>query len=156
MIYLYEKIKDVYYDIKWTIINLFSYYKIVSKMRPWDYMYITEMMEFQLKLLHNSIKNGYEIDETRIIKENNIKRVLELLRNLHDCNYYERCGYIRNAMIYKLSKCDDDSTIVTTEHNPEYPDYDENDVFDKASKLETDEWNEIFDILKNDMRGWWS
>jgi len=87
---IYYKLKILYYNIKYTIINFIKYFKIVSEMRPWDSIYIYKMMSFQLKILCNFIeKYGDEIDETKLPKIKKMKRLIELLDNIENNNFIE-------------------------------------------------------------------
>ena len=69
--------------------NLYKYFPIVWNTRPSDYEYILDMMKFQLEILHESIKNGHEIEETRKLNEEDIKRVLELFDMLKNDSYLD-------------------------------------------------------------------
>lgn len=150
---IYDKIETFYYNIKWTIVNFYKYSKIVSNQRPWDYQYILEMMKFQLQQLCDNIeKNGIEIDETRLPKIAKMKRVIEILNSQIEDDYADRCGYIAEAnKIY----IDEETGVLKWELQPGYENYNENKVFDDANILRNKEWDELFEILKQDMRGWW-
>lgn len=155
---IYSKLEDFYYTIKWSIINFFKYFKIVSQMRPWDYQYVLRMMEFQLKDLCNNLeKYGLEIEEDRLPKIEKMKRAIELLYNNIDDNYADRCGYKNDAVeiVFEDVKGTDDFKEVKMVKNPGFENYNEDEVFEKSRKLEEEEWNELFDILKNDMQRWW-
>ncbi len=154
--WLFDKIETYYYNTKYTILNYIKYAKIISRHRTWDSEYILEMMQFQLKDLCNTIeKYGNEIDEERLPKIENMKRAIEILENQLKHKYLEKCGYIAEATEFKFNKTkDDEFTELTIEKVPGYENYDEHKVFVEADKLETQEWNELFDLLK-DMKGWW-
>lgn len=150
-------VEDFYYGIKWSIINFFKYFKIVSKMRPWDSYYILMMMKFQIKDLCNNIeKYSLEIDESKLPKIEKMKRVIKLLHDRIEDTYADRCGYIYNATKFvTYSIKNSDNCELKLEKMPGYENYNESEVFEKSFKLDEDEWIELFDILKNDMRGWW-
>lgn len=131
-----EKIKNWWRQFKLIIKNLIIYFPIVINMRNWDYVYILGMMQFQLLELLKTIENGLEIDETRIPKEHNIKKTLELLKSITEYDYLERSGYNDNR-------------------DYEWGSDEFHKINLKARDLEESEWNELFDILKRDMRGWW-
>jgi hypothetical protein len=148
---LYDILKSFYYDIRYMIFNQFKYFKIVSKMREWDYEYILQMMKFQLEILCDCIeKYGNEINESRIPKIEKMKYAIELLNNLIEQNQLERCGYIADAVELKR-----ENNRLKFVKNPKYSDYNEKEVFNKSLELEEKEWNELFNILKTDMRFWW-
>lgn len=140
-------------NIKWTIKNLFIYFKVVSKMRPWDSDYILIMMKFQLERLCETIdKYGIEIDEYRLPKVEKMKRALKLLNNIIEDNYADRCGYIERASKLYLDK---KTHEIKWELQPGYENYDEAKVFRDADELRVKEWDELFDLLKYNMSGWW-
>jgi len=147
---IYNKFEAYYYNVKWTIINFFKYRKIVSRYRPWDSIYILEMIQFQLKQLCDTIeKYGNEIDEDRLPKIADMKRAIELLESQINNDYLERSGYkpeafglIREGQTVKFVK------------KSGYENYDDVEVLKNATKLEEEEWQELFDILKK-MRSWW-
>lgn len=152
---LFDKIETYYYNTKYTIVNFFKFAKIVSCYRPWDYQYITEMMEFQLKDLCNNIeKNGIEVDEYRLPKIEKMKHTIELLHNHNEDNYIDRSGYIQEATRFNFSPHGDGCKQCTLEKVPGYENYDEHKVFADARELEEKEWNELFEVLK-DLRSWW-
>ncbi len=168
--YLWQDIKYDY--IYWPIKNFFVYRKIVSKTRPWDYQYILEMMRFQLTLLNNQIKKyDREIDETRIPKEKDMERCIELLGNLIADNYEERCGYIykdRNwdQMWRPIDRSDESYEIFKDENKDscelfEYVDDDTEEereinikALNDANDLQAKEIDELFNTMKK-YQGWW-
>lgn len=151
--WLFKKIETYYYNVKWIIVNFFKYAKIISQHRPWDYEYILKMMKFQLKeLCHTIEKYGNEVDEDRLPKIARMKRAIEILDAQTEDTYAERCGYIGEASKLCIDK---ENNQVKLELQPGYEDYDEAKVFKDADELRKKEWNELFDILKNDFEGWW-
>ena len=165
--------QDIKYDwIYYPIHNFFLYRKIVSRTRPWDYQYILEMMRFQLTLLNNQIKKyDREIDETRIPKEKDIDRCIELLGNLIADNYEERCGFIykeRNwdQMWRPIDRSDESYEIFKDENKDdcelfEYVDVDTEEerkinikALNDAHDLQAKEIDELFNIMKNCQGGW--
>jgi len=147
---------NLYTDMKWIIWSLIKYFKIASSMRPWEYSYILRMMEFQLKILRDEIRDkGIEVDEDRLPKVEKMTRAIELINNQIKENFAERCGYIYTDMefeeveekengmkLYKLKKDNDEIEEKNTK------------ALKDGHKLEEEEWNELFELLK-DMRRWW-
>lgn len=141
-----------FYDFKWTIKNFFKYFKIVSKMRPWDFRYNLEMMKFQLEILCNNIKYGNEIDETRLPKIEKMRRFIELADNQLEDNFADRCGYISRDIEFVK----DENGIYTINFNNETEEESEQNskALKESHELEKKEWDEMMDILK-DARSWW-
>lgn len=151
--WLFEKIETYYYNVKWTIVNFFKYTKIVSRHRPWDSAYILEMMKFQLQeLCHTIEKYGNEVDEDRLPKIARMKRAIEILEAQTEDTYADRCGYIGKAVKMYI---DEEANELKCELQPGYENYNEAKVFKDAEELRKKEWNELFDILKNDLKDWW-
>ena len=152
---------NLYSELKWIIWALRKYFKIVTTMRPWDYYHILEMMKFQIEILCELMeKKGMEIDETRIPKQDKMRKFIELAERHNKDDYAERCG-----MIYS----DEDLEFVETEDSKNKPEKnkrytivengiqskeEKSKILDKSRKLEEDEWNEMIDLLK-DARSWW-
>jgi hypothetical protein len=156
--YWIGSVEYFYHDMKWSIKNFFTYFKIVSGMRPWDYQYLLKMQKFQLEKLCYVIENyGHEIDEDRLPKIEKMKRAIELLDNRIEDNYADRCGYIADAKKIDFVPTKDNPKLyeMASKLQPGYEDYDEHKVFDDAGKLQEQEWNELFDLLKNNLEGWW-
>ena len=150
--WLFEKIETYYYNVKYTIINFYKYAGIVSKHRPWDGQYILDMMRFQLKELCNTIETcSDEVDESRLPKIEKMKRCIEILTDVVEGNYPNRCGYLDGAEKLVHNK---ETHSIKFERQKGYEDYDGFKVFDAAIKLEKKEWNELFEMLK-DIKGWW-
>ena len=154
--------EDMYYNIKWGLWALRKYFRVVWGMRDYDYHYNLHMMKFQLELLCERIEfRGNEVEEDRMKKVKDMRRVIELINNVLEDNFAERCGYDHNYKI-KLVKCEDNSEffeLVTTE-TVEQKEVNSK-ALNKSFKLQEDEWNELWDIIKKGrvadcgMQGWW-
>lgn len=154
---IFYKIEDLYYDIKVGIKYLIKYFPIVWKTRDWDYHYLFVMMKFQLELLLKRIKKGNEVDETRISKEKDIQKCIDLLGNLIKDDYMERCGFEYNRINYKTVPYKDSlnlTNLVNVHPNPQ-PDKEIKNILEKSEKLQQQELKELFDILRDNCLGWW-
>ena len=92
----------VYYpwlDFKRGVKNLWAYRKIVWGMGDFDYSYVLRMKKFQLERLLKTLENGHEIESDRNPKLEDIRRCIELLNNILEDNYDERCGYDSNRTV---------------------------------------------------------
>jgi len=99
--------EDKYYELKWIFWALRKYFKISSKMRPWDGVYIFEMTKHQLEILLPKIENGYEEEKARNKKVKDIKRLIELLNHAIEDDYINRCGYNYNYELKLGDKIED-------------------------------------------------
>ncbi|MCK9447106.1 hypothetical protein M0Q50_09670 [bacterium] len=163
----YEFWKDKYYDIKWAISNLIKYFKIVTKMRPWDYSCVLEMQKFQVEILCDNIeKYGHEVDESRLLKIDKMKRFLELVHNQREENYAERCGYISGDLEFVVTEdtkdLPDSKKHFEMKSKGKQTDEERRNIFLKAHELEKEEWKEMWEIVHGtgeqdgtDARGWW-
>lgn len=81
---------------------------------------------------------GYEIDETRFKSVQKMNRVVEIINNMNESNYIKRAevklGEVKNTGFFEKQ------TIEDREHNKK--------VYDLADKIEKQEWEELFVILK--------
>lgn len=164
---VWRRIKDFWFDFKWSIKNLIKFRKIVSEFRPWDYNYLFRMFAFQLKQLHDQIElRGMESDETRLPKLEKMKRVLEILNSIEKDDYDERCGYDPKARKISFKKLSDEELKeigqenqelyeMTMDMNEGYENYNIDKVYKDSEELRKKEWDELFEILKNNLEGWW-
>lgn len=127
-----------YWDFKQGIKNLIAYFKIVWNIYPYngDTTFFS-LTKKSLERLLVWIEKGHEVEESRLPKIKNIKRSIEILNNFLEDNFAERCGWEF-----------DESKLFE-------PPTEENDNAIKESiKLQEEEWNELFILLK-DIRSWW-
>mgnify|MGYP001565300421 FL=1 len=171
---------DLYYNTKNGIKSLIIYFPIVWNMRDWDYCHLLQMQKFQIKRLYNYIKKReMEVAETRIPKEKDMERCIEILNNLIEDNYIDKLGGLNSYKYpFKFKKINNkDKEKLTVEY--EMIEEEKNDIYEKvnfgtekeqeedsekikkAHKLEEEEWKELWDIIKNGknsdfgMQGWW-
>lgn len=122
--------------------NLWFFRKELWEFRSWDYT-------FNLRLLSRSLKKtahtmefyGNEVEIYRIKKVNKIKRAIQILDTINESSYIDRAekelGEIKNLDGWRMDREDSQEE---REHNRK--------VFELARKIEEDEWNELWDILK--------
>jgi hypothetical protein len=156
---IYYKLEDFYYDVKNGVPNLFRYFKAVWQMRSWDYIYTLRMLQFNLKELSQTIADGNVIQEHKDIKVKDIQRCIELIENMNEDNYTDRCG--------KLSERDDNDLFKTNEKGhwvdsrTEEEQKHDSKIYADAHKLENEEWDELWNIIKGiddnrrGMLSWW-
>lgn len=145
--------EDKYWDIKWAVKNLFLYFKIVTKQRPWGYESILEMQVFQLKRLRKSIENGYTCDESRLPKLQKIDRFIELANHVIADDYTERCGYkhatkIKFVPTPETKDLPKKQRMYTMESEREQTGEELKEIFKNANELANAEWTEMWTIIK--------
>jgi len=157
--------KISWYNIKWGFWALKHFFKVVKNdVRPWDYNGSLVFLKKHLETILNAFEtNQREVDETRIPKENDIKRCIELIDNVLEDEYWERCGYDFKRNKYNFVPCKDKpghSQLVWEIEGAQTKE-EIDDIKTRADKLEKDEWDELWDTIKNGnqsncgMKGWW-
>lgn len=159
----WEFYQDKYLELKWRIWAFRNYNKVVIvNARPWDYKSVLYFMKKHFEILAERFEDGMEIEETRIPKEKDIKRCVELLHNIIEDNYAERCGYDSNRNNFEFVAVEghpDQFEMVDAEGSQTKEE--RREIFEKARKLEMEEWDELWDIIKKGknsqfgMQGWW-
>jgi len=114
-------------------------------------------LEFLLKSIKFGGKGGnlLEIDETRIPKEKDIERAIELLDNILNDNYIERCGYKQDLRpLNEILVKQNNSNFYKSTDNPNHTKEELNIIFINANKLEKEEMEELMNIMKK-IKEWW-
>jgi len=150
-----DKLKNIYASFKvWR--NMIKSGKIPYTFNgdDWTY-YVHAHLTETLKWMG---KNTFKAEKTIP----NIKRVIEIIENIYNGDYLERSGHVQEdyewvEMILENRKVEVMQSLASEEvqeHNRQ--------VFDKACKLEQDEWNELKCLLfgddtisDSDCRNWW-
>lgn len=154
----YGSVRRNFYNIKWFFKNLWRYKsQLYYGLRPWDSMCGMEMFMENLKdLLVNMKGSDYmqEVDETRIQKEKDITRVIELFENQKEENYSERCGFDYDCefIFEPLKDKAGLSSVQTTESKKLRAS--NNKAMKAGYKLEEKEHKELMKLLSN-YRSWW-
>lgn len=130
------------YKIPRFVENIWYFRKELWRFRSWDYTFNLMMFSRSLeKTVHTLEFHGQEIEETKSKKVLKIKRVIEIIKSLDESNYIDRAenqlGNLKNP----------DWLFNGVEDTPEEKEHNRK-VFDLATKIENDEWNELFDILR--------
>jgi len=155
-IWWHRRYSDWYYNVKYGIRNLFKWFKVVWRDRDYDHSYILTALQFKIKntriLTENNQRHvGYEEDVA------NMKRCEELLKNMLEDNYAERCGYDSNRTEIGWIPAEDHPDcyeMINTDENPQSDD-ELTDIFKKARELKKAEKAELFKILEDHVEGWW-
>lgn len=138
----YKTYETFRYKIPQFIKNIWYFRKELWRFRSWDYTFNLMMFGRSLeKTAHNLEFYGNEIEIPRMKKVEKIKRVVEIIKSIDESNYIDRAekdlGELKNSGGW-LTGVDD--TPEEKEHNRK--------VFDLAKKIEEEEWNELWTILK--------
>jgi hypothetical protein len=152
----WEYWRDKWYAFKRAIWALRKYFRITTKMVPWDHSSVLMMLKFQVGLLADYIeKKGIEVDESRLPKVARMRRFIELMDHKIADDYAERCGYNYGyGFDFVPVEGSSDLTELVSNAPPDVEDNNSKAIME-AHELEEREWEEMFDILKNDLRSWW-
>lgn len=147
----YKFYETIRYNIPNFFKNLWFFRKEIYKYRTWDYHYSLLMLKRSLEGLEKSIRiKGDEVDETRLPKIEKIQRAIKIINNNTNSLYISISEEIHGEVQGGLFN----ETEEESKHNKI--------VFDYAHKLEVEEWDELWLIIKgnddkgSDMRGWWN
>ena len=93
----YSRLRDTLYNIKYFCYNVWRYRKgLYHEIRPWDSHGAMWMFKEVIRDIKVTMQDGshiQEVDETRIPKEKDIARVIELIEHKLSDDFAERCGY---------------------------------------------------------------
>lgn len=114
--------------------NIWKFRKVLWHYKTWDYTFQLQIFRESLIHLQDSVKNGIEVEESKLEKVKAMQRCIDTLNNQIEDNYLDQ---------YTLS--DINAELVK-----------------KVTEIEENEWNELWDVIKgndtpgSDMRGWWT
>jgi len=161
------------YNLPYLIKNIWYFRKELYNFRSWDYSYNLQFLKRTLERTLICIENGNEVDESRLVKVNKIKRTIELLDNKLSDNYMEQAEKILNIK-HKISfhwnelpngnfEMINDESLEQQQINMK--------IHELSAKLEEEQWEELWSIIKGSdeivlvdneevydtgIRGWWS
>ena len=152
----YKIYKLFRYKIPYFIENVWYFRKELWQHRSWDYTFSLMMLRRSLIKLANTLEfYGNEVEESRMKKVKDIKRVITLIDRLEADVYLDdaqtELGEIQNLGGGFLDGRDD--TQEEKEHNM--------NVFQRSHEIEKAEWNELWKIMKgggtnSGAKGWWN
>ena len=130
------------YKIPMFLENIWFFRKQLWEFRSWDYGFNLRLFGRSLEKTAHTIEfYGSEVDISRMKKVAKIKRAIELINSVREGDYIEKAenvlGELKNLDGWRNDR---DDTPEEKEHNGK--------VFKLARKIEDDEWNELWDILK--------
>lgn len=131
--------------------NVWYFRKELSNFEDWDYRYNLQLFNKSLKRLGNYLEHrGIEVDESRLKKVAKIKRVITILDNICEDKYIDIAEKSIGEMIlhdWEFEELDNGRFSLIDKETPEERAHNKS-VIDLSNKLEKDEWNELFEILK--------
>ncbi len=168
----YKTYSTIRYDIPHFIKNIYRFRRELYSHHWWDYRFTLNMLERSLTIMENGMtEKGIEVGEMLEPKLKSMRRALELLKNSREDNFVDRAEAELGELILSdwlfeetedgFHKLVDTETKKDKAHNRK--------IFKRAVKIEQDEWNELWNIIKGtknskkydsnydgtDMRAWW-
>ena len=130
------------YKIPMFFENIWFFRKQLWEFRSWDYSYNLRLFGRSLeKTVHTIEHHGQEVEIARMKKVTKMKRAIEIMNSFSESNYTERAeqelGEIKNLGGWMEGREDSPEE---SEHNRK--------VFELSRKIEDNEWNELWEILK--------
>lgn len=151
--FYWHYVNNVWYDIKYGIVNIFKYFKIIWNLRHWDFVRTFDFQIQYLKELSENIENSYELSEYKVAKLTDIRRCIELMENIKRDDYSIRCGYIQPDNFWfeptpRTEQLPKDQRTYIMKSDAIQTDKELRVIFNKANKLAKAEWNELWDTIK--------
>jgi len=147
-------INFIRYDILRIFKNAIRFRKLLWDYHSFDYRYSLLAFKLGLEPLLKTMKKGLEVDSTRIPKEVQLEKTINLLNNIIDEDYTGIAEKELNKEINTKYTFCDDQPIEISDSNKE--------IFDLSDKIAKKEWDELWLVLKghktiegSDLRGWW-
>jgi len=104
------------YKIPYFFENIWYFRKELWEHRSWDYTYSLAMLRRSLtKLAHTLEFYGWEVEDSRMKKVNDIKRAIQLIDNLREADYINQAELELGEL--KNTDWDRDDTPEEREHN---------------------------------------
>ena len=158
-------LSDIWYNLNFGLKNLKRFFWVVWKYRGWDYTHNLQLLKRGLEV-YLTFPN-MEIDEGRIPKETDIKRSIEIINNLTDELVYidmaeEELGemkeYNKSFEFKELDDRDDDNEPLyeMVDLRDEVDQDHAHDVYMGSHEIQQEEWNELFNLMRDKGQGWWN
>lgn len=160
--------------------NIWKFRKALWNHNWFDYAGTLEFLEIGISDIQKNISiKGIEVEHSRDKKIKKMKRVVEILKNIRECNHFDiveaEMGRKYNTKKIKFVECEDnpDYYELVDFDNEEEKEFN-NKFFKRVNELEEEEWVELWETLKGQdreelaksenwdeafdgsgLRGWW-
>lgn len=139
------------YDIGRFLRNVRKFRKELYNFYPWDYIYNLKLFRRSLQLTLEGIRNGHEVDSSRLKKVAAIERAIEIILKFENDSFIEEAeaelgSVIHHPWEFQLGEDGHGKRVIDKETQE---DRDHNSkVFKRADELEEEYWGELWRILK--------
>lgn len=130
--------------------NVWRFRKELSNFQDWDYNFNLDLFKKSLQFTHDYMKkDGLEVDEDRLPKVEIMQEVIDAIDKVsyHDFIDEAETQLCVKATMENTSNKDSEFDWKYTEHSKR--------VYKLSDELEQKNWNKIWDLIKNNMQGWW-
>lgn len=148
---IYKTYSFFRHSIPLFITNIWRFRKVLYNYHWWDYRYTLDMFYTSLTIMEKNTRlHGNEVEESRNKKVAKMQRALELLKNKIDDNYIERAEDVIGKLPNRDWEFEDVGNGCSQLVDNDTPEEKElaKKVYDYSTKLETEEWNELWNIFK--------
>lgn len=149
--WLYKSYSLFRYDIPLFISNIWKFRKVLANHQWFDSAYTLEALSTSISIIEKNIRiHGNEVEESRNKKVAKMQRVLELLKNRSEDNYIERAEAVIGKLPNHPWEFEDAGNGCSRLIDKDTPEEKElaSKVFEYSHKLENEEWNELWNILR--------
>ena len=146
------------YDIAHFLKNIWRFRKELWSHDWWDYRFTLNMLERSLTIMVNKLElEGIEEDASRMKKVDNIRRVLELLKNSREYNFIDRAELELGELPHNPFEFEDmgDGNHRLIDNDTPAERKLAQRIYKRARQIEEKEWKELWKIVDGDLRGWW-
>jgi len=103
--------KLIFYNIKYGIINLFLYFKIIWNDRQWDYIYLEELTLFKYKLMYKRMCSKDSIVDWSCKAQLNNRKALRIcisiLERRSNDNFYTKIWDYSNESLHLTTQIEE-------------------------------------------------
>jgi hypothetical protein len=156
-----NKLRDVYYSIKYGIINLIRWFSVIWKDRDWDDHFIYILLKKKLEYMEKFFRSDDAWSTNAKQDADNIKHAINLLDRIIDGVHLEEAmkpfyeKYPDYEFKFEFKSCEDGigSKLVNND-TPEQKEL-QYKCYREADKLEDNDFDELFSFLRKHVREWW-
>jgi hypothetical protein len=160
--------------------NVWKFRKVLWNHRWWDYRYTVETLRTSIEIMEKDMHHGTEVRESRDKKIAKMQRAIQIMKNIENDSYLEMAEkklgkeYFLGEWKFKTVKGKEESYELASDGLSKGQRNINRQLNDLSNRLETEEWNELWQIFKGQdykkfkkdidfneqfdgtgLRGWW-
>jgi|LakMenEpi03Aug12_release.lakeMendotaPanAssembly.Ray.scaffolds.fasta_scaffold132738_5 hypothetical protein len=164
----YKTYEVVRYKIPVFFKNIYRFRKMLWNHRWYDYRFTLEALQTSLEIMEAKMHDGIEVRESRDKKIAKMQRAIQILKNINDDKYIDMAEgelgvlYMRDWQFEETGETTDnpfgennEKLYVLVDNETPSEKKHNRKVFDRARKLEAQEWKELWKIFEGqDINGY--